>query len=106
MKTIIVNHLTKNVTEKHVEEIFGAYGEVKKVEMPINRRVNAHRGSAIVVYLSTSDASKAVAYMDRGQLDGMTTEIEIAEKLDGIETETETETDQGSQYAKETGIDP
>lgn len=38
LKTITVSHLTKNVTEKHLEEIFGAYGEIQKVDMPLNRR--------------------------------------------------------------------
>jgi len=35
---IVVEKLTKNVTEAHVREIFGSYGEIKEVDMPMNRQ--------------------------------------------------------------------
>jgi len=38
LRQIVVEKLTKNVTEEHIAEIFGAYGEIKKVEMPMNRQ--------------------------------------------------------------------
>ncbi|KAK9898619.1 hypothetical protein P389DRAFT_178011 [Cystobasidium minutum MCA 4210] len=66
-----------NVTEKHLEEIFSAYGEIEKVDMPLNRRINAHRGFADIVFQSVDDANKAVAYMDRGQLDGSLLSVNI-----------------------------
>lgn len=33
---IVIEKLTKNVTEEHIREIFGAYGDIKFVDMPVN----------------------------------------------------------------------
>ena len=35
---IVVEKLTKNVNENHLREIFGAYGPVRDVDMPMNRQ--------------------------------------------------------------------
>lgn len=35
---IVVERLTKNVTKAHLEEIFGNYGELLDVDMPMNRQ--------------------------------------------------------------------
>ena len=51
-KTVTITHLTKNVTDKHLEEIFGAYGEIKKVDMPLNRRskpTSQYRGTSYIL---------------------------------------------------------
>jgi len=34
----VIEKLTKNVAEDHINEIFGAYGEIKVVDMPMNRQ--------------------------------------------------------------------
>jgi len=36
-----VEHLTRNITKKHVEEIFGIYGKVKKVELAVDEKVKS-----------------------------------------------------------------
>jgi len=33
---IVVEKLTKNITEDHLREIFGTYGTVQDIDMPIN----------------------------------------------------------------------
>ena len=35
---IVVEKLTKNVNENHLHEIFGAYGAIKDLELPMNRQ--------------------------------------------------------------------
>lgn len=35
---IVIEKLTKNVTEAHISEIFSAYGDIKVVDMPLNRQ--------------------------------------------------------------------
>lgn len=34
----MVEKLTKNVNEDHLREIFGAYGPIRDVELPMNRQ--------------------------------------------------------------------
>ena len=34
-KVIIVNNLTRNVVESHLKMIFGFYGEVIKIDLPL-----------------------------------------------------------------------
>lgn len=33
---IVIEKLTKNVTEEHIREIFGVYGDIKFIDMPLN----------------------------------------------------------------------
>lgn len=35
---IVVEKLTKNVTEAHLREIFGSYGQIETLDLPINRQ--------------------------------------------------------------------
>ena len=35
---IVVEKLTKNVNEAHLREIFGAYGPIKDIDLPMNRQ--------------------------------------------------------------------
>ncbi|CAG8584577.1 16995_t:CDS:2 [Funneliformis caledonium] len=54
---ILVNKLTKNVTDAHLNEIFGAFGRIHRVEMALDDKCKA-------------EAERAISYMDGGQLDG------------------------------------
>lgn len=38
-----VGHLTRNVTEAHMREIFGSFGKVREVELAVDRMVNLPR---------------------------------------------------------------
>ena len=35
---IVVEKLTKNVNEEHLKEIFGAYGPIQEIDLPMNRQ--------------------------------------------------------------------
>ena len=35
---IVVEKLTKNVTEAHLREIFGSYGQIESIDLPLNRQ--------------------------------------------------------------------
>ncbi|MCJ1431133.1 hypothetical protein MMC27_000484 [Xylographa pallens] len=37
-RIIVVEKLTKNVNEAHLREIFGAYGPIREVDLPMNRQ--------------------------------------------------------------------
>ncbi|KAH0615080.1 uncharacterized protein H6S33_000716 [Morchella sextelata] len=53
---IVIEKLTKNVTEAHISEIFSAYGDIKTVDMPVNRQFFTNRGLCYLVYNSPSSA--------------------------------------------------
>lgn len=38
MLQIVVEKLTKNVNEGHLRDIFGTYGAIQELDMPMNRQ--------------------------------------------------------------------
>ncbi|KAI8576685.1 hypothetical protein K450DRAFT_118858 [Umbelopsis ramanniana AG] len=67
---ISVTNLTRNVTLDHVKEIFAQYGEIVSTDFPFNSKLQSNRGVSYIEYANRSDAEKAIAHMDNGQLDG------------------------------------
>ncbi|KAL9109942.1 MAG: hypothetical protein Q9227_005465 [Pyrenula ochraceoflavens] len=83
---IVVEKLTKNVTEAHLREIFGNYGDIQSIDLPMNRQctwkapdsiairlthpVMTNRGTAYIVYYTSTDAEQAISHMHEAQLDG------------------------------------
>ncbi|GAA99262.1 uncharacterized protein L969DRAFT_93724 [Mixia osmundae IAM 14324] len=74
-RTVTLSKLTPNVTEAHLREIFGVYGKILSIDFAIPRG-GRPRGEADIVYDHMSEADKAIAYMDQGQLDGVTIRTE------------------------------
>lgn len=71
MKRLYIGRLTRNVNKDHIHEIFGAFGKVLSVEMPMDRNhPHLSRGFAYVEFDTTEDAEKALKFMDGGQIDG------------------------------------
>ncbi|WOL14260.1 serine/arginine-rich splicing factor SR45-like isoform X4 [Canna indica] len=65
-----IDHLSRNVNEAHLKEIFGNFGEIVNVELAIDRLVNLPRGYGYVEFKKRVDAEKALLHMDGGQIDG------------------------------------
>nr|CAD1836913.1 unnamed protein product [Ananas comosus var. bracteatus] len=65
-----IDHLSRNVNEAHLKEIFGNFGDVVNVELSMDRIVNLPRGYGYVEFKKRADAEKALLYMDGGQIDG------------------------------------
>lgn len=65
-----VGHLTRNVTEAHIKEIFANFGTVKSVDLALDKIVMLPRGFAYVEFETKDDAANAKLHMDGGQLDG------------------------------------
>ncbi|KAJ5806955.1 Serine/arginine-rich splicing factor SR45 [Penicillium riverlandense] len=75
---IVVEKLTKNVTEGHLREIFGSFGDIEYLDLPINRAFMTNRGTAYILYYDPADAEAAIAHMHEAQLDGTTLNVSIA----------------------------
>ncbi|KAF2795264.1 hypothetical protein K505DRAFT_210329, partial [Melanomma pulvis-pyrius CBS 109.77] len=74
---IVVELLTKNVKEDHLREIFGKYGLIKDLKLPMNPAFNTNRGTAYIMYEEIEDAEKAIAKMHEAQLDGAKINVSI-----------------------------
>jgi len=74
---IVVERLTKNVTDDHLKEIFGAFGQIRDLDMPMNRQYNTNRGTAYILYAVEADAEAAIAHMHEGQIDGAAINVSI-----------------------------
>lgn len=75
--TIRITKLTKNVTTVHLEEIFDVYGKIVDIDLPINKRLGTHKGTAWITFASPAAAAKAADYMDAAQIDGSTVTVVI-----------------------------
>ncbi|PWZ34691.1 Serine/arginine-rich splicing factor SR45 [Zea mays] len=67
---LCIDHLSRNVNEAHLKEIFGNFGEVVNVELSMDRMVNLPRGYGYIEFKKRADAEKALLHMDGGQIDG------------------------------------
>lgn len=74
---VVVEKLTRNVTEAHLLEIFGAYGRIQSIDIPMNRQFTTNRGSAYIVYETATGSESAVAHMHEAQLDGAVITVSI-----------------------------
>ncbi|OTB02837.1 hypothetical protein M426DRAFT_24272 [Hypoxylon sp. CI-4A] len=93
---IVVEKLTKTINEDHLHEIFGQYGPIRDLDMPINRQRmktlvntlvanllirlfidNTNRGTAYILYVHEADAEAAIAHMHEAVLDGTVINVSI-----------------------------
>lgn len=57
MATLFVGNLAAAVTETGLKELFGRFGEVGAVSLPIERSTGRHRGFALVELVSGAEAA-------------------------------------------------
>ncbi|KAF2644755.1 hypothetical protein P280DRAFT_372792, partial [Massarina eburnea CBS 473.64] len=60
-----------------LREIFGAYGPIKDIKLPLNQYFNMNRGTAYILYEEIDDAENAIAKMHEAQLDGTKIAVSI-----------------------------
>ncbi|KAH9883985.1 major facilitator superfamily domain-containing protein [Xylariomycetidae sp. FL2044] len=80
---IVVEKLTKTINEEHLREIFGQYGQIRDLDLPVNRQFGTNRGTAYILYVHESDAEAAIANMHEAQLDGATINVSIPLAIEG-----------------------
>ncbi|KAI6004078.1 hypothetical protein EDD15DRAFT_2125451, partial [Pisolithus albus] len=78
MKVVVVNGLSRNVVQSHLQTIFGFYGEIVKVDLPLYSKSGQNRGKAALEYAVAASAHKAVSHMNGGQLDGLILKVELS----------------------------
>ncbi|KAJ3509264.1 hypothetical protein NLJ89_g5315 [Agrocybe chaxingu] len=78
-KVIIVTNLTRNVVEAHLRTVFGFYGQIIKMDVPIFGKSGQNRGKAALEFSDPSAARKAVSHMDGGQLDSAILKVELSD---------------------------
>ncbi|GLA06129.1 hypothetical protein AnigIFM60653_006652 [Aspergillus niger] len=80
LNQIVIEKLTKNVTESHLREIFGGFGDIQSLDLPMNKAFMTNRGTAYILYHDPADAEAAIAHMHEAQLDGAMLNFNIAEE--------------------------
>ncbi|KAF2274113.1 uncharacterized protein EI97DRAFT_351009, partial [Westerdykella ornata] len=60
-----------------LHEIFGKYGPIKDLKLPLNPVYNMNRGTAYILYEEIDDAEQAIAKMHEAQLDGARINVSI-----------------------------
>ncbi|KAG9317252.1 hypothetical protein JVU11DRAFT_1446 [Chiua virens] len=79
VKVVVVNGLSRNVAQTHLQTIFGFYGEVVKIDLPLYTKSGQNRGKASLEYADPSSARKAASHMNGGQLDGLVLKVELSD---------------------------
>jgi len=92
-----VERLTKTINEDHLREIFGEYGRIRDLDLPMNKQctssislekvtlsfidpstlVNTNRGTAYILFEDEADAEAAIAHMHEAQIDGSVINVSI-----------------------------
>ncbi|KAI3612467.1 hypothetical protein WG66_010000 [Moniliophthora roreri] len=78
-KVIIVTNLTRNVVETHLRTIFGFYGQITKIDLPVFGKSGQNRGKAALEFEAPAMAHKAASHMNGGQLDGAVLKVELSD---------------------------
>ncbi|KAJ3098603.1 hypothetical protein HDU97_003912 [Phlyctochytrium planicorne] len=76
-KKLFIQNITRHVTDKHLEEIFGRWGKVVSVNVPKVERIAVNKGFAIVEFDSVASAEDAATRMNGGQLDGVSLQVSL-----------------------------
>ena len=76
-KCLYVGNVPFSITEERLREVFGEYGEITEIRIPLDRHRNTPKGIAFINYTNAEDAEKAEA-MNGKELDGRPLEVNIA----------------------------
>ncbi|GAP90222.1 putative RNA recognition domain-containing protein [Rosellinia necatrix] len=74
---IVVEKLSKTINEEHLYEIFGQYGTIRDLDLPMSRQFGHNRGTAYILYVNEADAEAAIASMHEATLDGAIINVSI-----------------------------
>ena len=75
---LFVGSLSPTVTDAHLREAFGAFGEIADCVVMIDRTTGQSRGFGFVTMQNRKDASAAVAALDGTELEGRRIGVNVA----------------------------
>ncbi|KAJ7086649.1 hypothetical protein C8R44DRAFT_752452 [Mycena epipterygia] len=78
-KVVIITNLSRNVVETHLKTIFGFYGDIVQIDLPVFGKSGQNRGKAALEYVDPPSAQKAASHMNGGQIDGAVIKVELSE---------------------------
>jgi RNA recognition motif-containing protein len=74
---LMVSNISRNLNKNHLNEIFGAYGQLKGVYIPKEEESKLAKNYAYLEFINKEDADKAILYMGDGQIDGLKVKVEL-----------------------------
>ncbi len=80
--TIYVGNLSFQATEEDVREVFGDYGTVSRVSLPMDRETGRKRGFAFVDLASDPEEDAAIAALDGAEWMGRDLKVNKAKPRD------------------------
>ncbi|KAJ6539110.1 hypothetical protein B0H19DRAFT_879665, partial [Mycena capillaripes] len=78
-KVVIITNLSRNVVETHLKTIFGFYGDIVQIDLPVFGKSGQNRGKAALEYTDPPSAQKAASHMNGGQIDGAIIKVELSD---------------------------
>lgn len=79
---IYVGNLSFQATEEDVREVFGEYGSVKRVSLPMDRETGKKRGFAFVDLDTDAEEDAAIAQLDGAEWLGRVLKVNKAKPKD------------------------
>jgi RNA recognition motif-containing protein len=79
---IYVGNLSFQATEEDVREVFGEYGTVKRVSLPMDRETGKKRGFAFVDLESDAEEDAAIEKLDGAEWMGRVLKVNKAKPKD------------------------
>ena len=78
--TLRVDNLTTRVQKDHIYEIFGHYGYIKNVHLPVDTGISGttRLGHAFVEFCAPQEAAEAARCMNGGLIDSKRVQVEDA----------------------------
>ena len=74
---LMVSNISRNVTKKHLQEIFSPYGDLKGVYVPRHEETKLQKSYVFLEYGNQDNAEKAMLFFSGGQIDGLVVKVEI-----------------------------
>merc|ERR1719464_549875 len=77
--TLRIDHLTRNVNDLHLRDIFSSFGELDHFKVKMDPKVKLSNGWGLVKFKSRKDAESAFLSMNLGQIDGKQVAVKFEE---------------------------